>query len=88
MLLWFVLFLSHQIQYRNFYFMSSYYLLPTVLGFSSLLGSSNLIYDAHQVAGGHQPKRSQYFWVQTPESYPTKILFAKDTLPDGTISHQ
>jgi hypothetical protein len=37
---------------------------------------------------GHQPKRSQHFWVQPPERYPTKILFTKDTLPDGTISHQ
>jgi hypothetical protein len=37
---------------------------------------------------GHQPKRSQHFWVQLPESHPTKILFSKDKLPDGIISHQ
>jgi hypothetical protein len=38
-------------------------------------------------SAGYQPRRSQHFWVQTPESHPTKILFAKDTLPDGTTSH-
>jgi hypothetical protein len=26
--------------------------------------------------------------LNPPESHPTKILFTKDTLPDGTISHQ
>jgi hypothetical protein len=37
---------------------------------------------------GHQPKRYQNFWAQLPESHPTKILFIKDRLPDGIISHQ
>jgi hypothetical protein len=37
---------------------------------------------------GHQPKWSQHFWVQLPESHPTKILLTKNTLPDGTIFHQ
>jgi hypothetical protein len=34
---------------------------------------------------GLQPKRSQPFWVQLPDIHPTKVLFAKDKLPDGMI---
>jgi hypothetical protein len=34
---------------------------------------------------GHQPKRSQPFWVQLPDIHPTKVLFVKDKLPDGLI---
>jgi hypothetical protein len=35
----------------------------------------------------NQPKWSQHFRVQFPESYTNKILFIKDSLPDGVIFH-
>jgi hypothetical protein len=34
---------------------------------------------------GHQPKRSQPLWVQLPNIHPTKVLFAKDKLPNKII---
>jgi hypothetical protein len=35
--------------------------------------------------GGFHPKGSQPFWVQFPDIYTTKVVFRKDTLPDGII---
>jgi hypothetical protein len=34
------------------------------------------------------PKQSQHFWVQLPESHPTKMLPIEDKLPDEVIFHQ
>jgi hypothetical protein len=33
-------------------------------------------------------KAIRTLWVQLPENHPTKIIFTKDKLPDGIISHQ
>jgi hypothetical protein len=37
------------------------------------------------VPRGLQPKLSNPFWVYLPDIPPTKVLFAKDKLPDGII---
>jgi hypothetical protein len=62
------------------------YLTPP--GSSHWLGSSMSTVPGQEKEGTLGVSSNLHFWVQPPESHPTKIPFTKDTLPDGTISHQ
>jgi hypothetical protein len=61
--------------------------LETPLSLSCQHRRNTVLYiECSAVTAGHQPKRSQHFWVQLSESRPTKINFIEDKLPDGIIS--